>query len=304
VSQATRSRSTPGATTGNNVTYTAGPAGTVQVSVVASNTSETPQDARKFTGHERDGVNDANALDYMHARYYASAMGRFLSVDPAIGNPAVPQSWNRYAYVTNNPITRLDPDGRDEYYFAWRSTSTDVGHAAIAIENRDRSGRLTGTLTVRHLWPHDGGEARKLDKTFVARADYRVEIVPQAKLMDVDGGEGRPADGIVRIKGDATQDAAVTSALAATAAANPLYVGPLNTCSTYAATGVAATGITPTERGTVTVMTGRLFLPQVVWIRVITPVGVYMSLAKSADTRVQVVKPIAEPKADITVTKQ
>ena len=38
-------------------------------------------------------------------------MGRFLSLDPILGSPGVPQSWNRYAYVQGNPINFVDPFG-------------------------------------------------------------------------------------------------------------------------------------------------------------------------------------------------
>jgi RHS repeat-associated protein len=50
----------------------------------------------------------------MHARYYAPVQGRFLSPDPVISKAAIrsPQLWNRYAYVGNNPIRFVDPDGR------------------------------------------------------------------------------------------------------------------------------------------------------------------------------------------------
>jgi RHS repeat-associated protein len=74
----------------------------------------------KFTGHERDlGVAFAGStpgdddLDYMHARYYWPIFGRFLSVDPSRrgANPKLPQSWNRYAYVLNNPLKLIDPNG-------------------------------------------------------------------------------------------------------------------------------------------------------------------------------------------------
>lgn len=41
----------------------------------------------------------------------ATPFGRFLSVDPILGNLLQPQSWNRYAYVLNNPINRIDPSG-------------------------------------------------------------------------------------------------------------------------------------------------------------------------------------------------
>ncbi len=71
-------------------------------------------DRMKFTGHERDLANvsgDADDLDYMHARHYSPLTGRFLSVDPIGGSPAVPQSWNRYAYVMGRVMSYTDPTG-------------------------------------------------------------------------------------------------------------------------------------------------------------------------------------------------
>ena len=69
----------------------------------------------KFTGHERDGNGSADVgmLDYMHARYCSPRTGRFFSVDPILGESGIPQSWNRYAYVRNNPVRYIDPQGRE-----------------------------------------------------------------------------------------------------------------------------------------------------------------------------------------------
>jgi RHS repeat-associated protein len=61
----------------------------------------------QFTGHERD----AGYLDYMHARYYSAADGRFLSVDPASVSTQMSQSRNRYSYSLNCPVKYLDPNG-------------------------------------------------------------------------------------------------------------------------------------------------------------------------------------------------
>jgi RHS repeat-associated protein len=75
-------------------------------------------ETRHFTGHERDynggtAVENANYLDYMHARYYSPAFGRFLSVDPGKDwDMGQPQSWNMYSYVRNNPVNHTDPTGR------------------------------------------------------------------------------------------------------------------------------------------------------------------------------------------------
>jgi RHS repeat-associated protein len=65
---------------------------------------------QRFTGHERD---DGVGLDYMMARSCRMSLGRFLEPDPYDESmrPALPQSWNRYSYVLNNPISATDPEG-------------------------------------------------------------------------------------------------------------------------------------------------------------------------------------------------
>jgi RHS repeat-associated protein len=68
----------------------------------------------KFTGHERETYfSGAPDLDYMHARFYSLYYGKFLSIDPGRDFDRMePQSWNIYSYVRNNPISRIDPNGR------------------------------------------------------------------------------------------------------------------------------------------------------------------------------------------------
>jgi RHS repeat-associated protein len=83
--------------------------------VELNTTAESPETAMKFTGHERDITATSDSLDNMHARYYGSLQGRFLSVDPVIDVKVAmksPQMWNRYCYVANNPMNQTDPDGR------------------------------------------------------------------------------------------------------------------------------------------------------------------------------------------------
>jgi len=48
----------------------------------------------------------------MQARYYDPVIGRFYSNDP-VGFTGPPHSFNRYAYVANNPYKYIDPDGRE-----------------------------------------------------------------------------------------------------------------------------------------------------------------------------------------------
>jgi len=56
-----------------------------------------------FTGKE---FNPDTELNYFGACYYDPNSGRFLTVDPAL------QGFSSYAYAGNNPLTRVDSDGR------------------------------------------------------------------------------------------------------------------------------------------------------------------------------------------------
>jgi RHS repeat-associated protein len=79
-------------------------------------------DEMRFAGHQRDfagllNTENRDYLDSMHARYYDPNVGRFLSVDPVMDIERAlktPQLWNRYAYALNNPINRIDPDGKTD----------------------------------------------------------------------------------------------------------------------------------------------------------------------------------------------
>jgi RHS repeat-associated protein len=69
-----------------------------------------PTDTHHFTGKERDSE---SGNDYFGARYYASAMGRWLSPDKPFADqhPANPQSWNLYEYAGNDPLGKFDSNG-------------------------------------------------------------------------------------------------------------------------------------------------------------------------------------------------
>jgi len=69
-----------------------------------------PIDKRLFTGKERDAE---TGWDYFGARQCAGSRGRFTTVDPLQASATIqnPQSWNRYVYVSNNPLKFVDPNG-------------------------------------------------------------------------------------------------------------------------------------------------------------------------------------------------
>jgi RHS repeat-associated protein len=66
--------------------------------------------ARNFATYERSA---STGVDYADQRYYSGIHGRFLTADPYVASAGVsqPGSWNRYAYVENDPINYHDPEG-------------------------------------------------------------------------------------------------------------------------------------------------------------------------------------------------
>ena len=66
---------------------------------------------QQFTDKERD---NETGLDYFIARYYSSIQGRFTSVDPSSKSIDMtsPQTWNRYIYAWNNPLSYVDHNGQ------------------------------------------------------------------------------------------------------------------------------------------------------------------------------------------------
>jgi RHS repeat-associated protein len=120
-----------------------------------------------FTGKERDAE---TGLDYFGARHLSSAQGRFTSPDlPLLAQETSdPQSWNLYSYTANNPLIRIDPDGRNWFQingnWEWHEgdtyTYTDKKKKEHTVHSNythllvfqqtgtNRYGAATGTLTL------------------------------------------------------------------------------------------------------------------------------------------------------------
>lgn len=68
-----------------------------------------------FTGHE---MLDQLGLIHMNGRVFDPTIGRFMSADLLVQAPYNTQSFNRYSYVFNNPLSFVDPSG---YATCWRT---------------------------------------------------------------------------------------------------------------------------------------------------------------------------------------
>ena len=65
----------------------------------------------------------------MNGRVYDPLIGRFMSADPFVQSPGNLQSYNRYAYVWNNPLSMTDPSG----YFSLKKFFRAAVAIAIAV---------------------------------------------------------------------------------------------------------------------------------------------------------------------------
>ncbi|MCK9220596.1 MAG: hypothetical protein M0P47_11175 [Bacteroidales bacterium] len=64
----------------------------------------------KYVGKERD---EESGLYYYGARYYAAWIARFVSVDPSAIHSL---SKSPFIYVSDNPVSKIDPSGRTDFY--------------------------------------------------------------------------------------------------------------------------------------------------------------------------------------------
>src|SRR5690606_1192037 len=92
-----------------------------------------------YTGHEQL---DSVGLIHMGGRVYDPYIGRFLSPDEHVQYPEFTQSYNRYSYVLNNPLSSVDPTGESE-----RDASGDKG-SDRDVNNGDVDGGANGTESI------------------------------------------------------------------------------------------------------------------------------------------------------------
>jgi RHS repeat-associated protein len=115
------------------------------------NYAETGTADRSFTGQNQDLTPGSTGLlyDFLNREQH-STEGRWISPDPAGINAVDPtnsQSWNRYAYVLNNPLSNIDPLGLDTTAYQW------IGNCLYQSDgtNSTTSGP-GGTIVVTETW--------------------------------------------------------------------------------------------------------------------------------------------------------
>ena len=92
--------------------------------------------SRGYTGHEHL---DRTGFIHMNGRLYDPQLGRFLSPDPIVAAPGSSQSWNSYSYVSNSPLSFVDPGGQFQ-----AGIGCNVGYVMCMNGGGNTSGRGGG----------------------------------------------------------------------------------------------------------------------------------------------------------------
>jgi RHS repeat-associated protein len=149
----------------------------------------------KFTGKERDAE---SGLDNFGARYNASTMGRFMTPDPVSATPLHlinPQRWNMYSYVMNNPLTYIDPDGKDAIAVNFVNEVPLGGHEGIIVVHADGSATYARFGPQHAASPADQG---KVDVQQLSPVTFRDDSLPTVESYK------QLSDEVAKIEGQAS----------------------------------------------------------------------------------------------------
>jgi RHS repeat-associated protein len=86
-------------------------------------------------------------MDY-NARYYSPRLGRFVSPDSIVPEPGSSGGWNRYAYVSNNPLRYIDPAGHQGCTPGDQACWDTEWYRARGYEQQDGQWQYTGSFSI------------------------------------------------------------------------------------------------------------------------------------------------------------
>ena len=130
------------------------------------NTTTSGIQSYKYNGKELDRIHGVDWYDY-EARMYDGALGRFTTVNPLTEKY---YSTNLYAYCKNNPINRIDPDGKDDYLLEPRGRL----HNCTPYAQRGKSG-------VDKLHSYSGNSKSPMGKSITVKSGLLSQMLEVQK---------------------------------------------------------------------------------------------------------------------------
>lgn len=202
-----------------------------------------------YTGHE---MLDELGLIHMNGRIYDPRIARFLQADPFIQATTQTQSFNRYAYLWNNPLNATDPSGflRSEHFKQIAVTAFAITATILAPQ----SAKIwVAVLTSAFAAKFNGGSDRQVllaavTAAFTAGASVGIEKWYHVLHNAVVGGI---ASGI--------QGGEFGHGFLAAGAASSLGYGKFGSWLEKSASAVTRIGIRAVVGGTVSKLTGGKF---------------------------------------------
>ena len=141
----------------------------------------------RSTGKERDSE---SGNDYFEARYYSSAMGRFMSPDPKqVTKQRMfdPQQWNMYSYTRNNPMVAVDPDGRELRFVNQEQANRALRDFRAGVAPSQRSAIQLGTKGGNIILQVNPDAAKAAGDSNLGRLGFVASSDKVAQFQYVDG---------------------------------------------------------------------------------------------------------------------
>ena len=113
----------------------------------------------KYNGKELDRKGGLDWYDY-GARHYDAMIGRWCAVDSSSEKY---YNWSPYTYCKNNPILRIDADGKDDYIVSNRGQIRRINATNRTVDVLYYAGSRFDTQTINPQWKN----IRVFDKTFL-----------------------------------------------------------------------------------------------------------------------------------------
>jgi RHS repeat-associated protein len=119
----------------------------------------------RFCGKERD---DESGYHYYGARYYATWMCRFISVDPLAGKSPYQTS---YHYCSNNPVNRVDPSGMTDTPIE----SSNPTSKSDSIKGNGPNNELKEVVVTASRKPKEGAQSKNVTQPQKPSAKTKTE---------------------------------------------------------------------------------------------------------------------------------